>query len=274
MTDAELVSFLQDVLPRMGMRWPGFRKVRGQVRKRLSRRLREIGLEDLDAYRVYLDAHEEEWAVLDPMCRITISRFYRDRAVYDALRDSVLPSLTEAARARGEKAVRCWSAGCASGEEPYSLALCWYLDVAGRAPGLELRVTATDADPQLLERAREGCYPAGALRELPPDWRTGAFAEKDGERWLRARYRTGVEFVEQDIRTAMPPGPFDMVLCRNLVFTYFDEVLQGDLLGRMLARLSPGGTLVLGGHEELPPGSWSLIRPSRALPIFIREPTR
>ena len=88
MNDADCVEFLQWALPRLRMRWAGFRKVRGQVCKRIGRRLKELGLGDIDAYRSYLDKHSEEWEILDGLCRITISRFHRDRKVFECLRDS------------------------------------------------------------------------------------------------------------------------------------------------------------------------------------------
>ena len=93
MKDEQCVRFLPWALPQLRMRWDGFRKVRRQVRKRLARRLRELGLADTEAYRDYLRRHAEEWHYLDTLCRITISRFYRDKGVYAALSEQVLPTL-------------------------------------------------------------------------------------------------------------------------------------------------------------------------------------
>ena len=100
MNDLDCVQFLQWALPKMRMRWPGFRKVRRQVCKRVDRRLRRLGLVGVAAYRAYLDDHPDEWSELDQLCRIPISRFYRDRGVFDLLRDDVLPSLAADTRAR------------------------------------------------------------------------------------------------------------------------------------------------------------------------------
>ncbi|HUS38260.1 MAG: hypothetical protein WBF93_12370 [Pirellulales bacterium] len=85
MKDAECVELLQWALPRLRMRWLGFRKVRRQVGKRVDRRLHQLGLDSVDQYRTYLAVHEGEWSVLNDCCRITISRFYRDRGVFDFL---------------------------------------------------------------------------------------------------------------------------------------------------------------------------------------------
>lgn len=270
MRDSECVAFLQWALPRMNMRWPGFRRVRGQVCKRLSRRLRELDLRSLDEYRTHLDAYHAEWDVLDGFCRITISRFYRDRGVFDAIRDPILPALGRTALLREDPVIHCWSAGCASGEEPYSLSLAWDLQVAAEVPGADLRIVATDVDIHLLERARAACYPPGALKDLPEEWIALAFARPDEQLCLHPSYRGRVELLRQDIRLEMPPGPFDLVLCRNLVFTYFEASLQADLLPRILSRLRPRGYLVLGGHETLPAGEWPLDRTFGALPIYRR----
>jgi chemotaxis protein methyltransferase CheR len=252
MTDSDCVIFLQDVLPRLGLRWRGFRKVRRQVCKRLQGRLQALDLPDLSAYRTYLDTHPAEWPVLDSLCRISISRFYRDRAVFDRLRDAVLPALVRHALNRAETTLRCWNIGCASGEEPYTLHLLWQLAVQSHFPDLTCHILATDADPHLLTRAAVGCYPSSSLRELPEAWRTTAFTPRDDDYCLRAEFRQGVKFQQQDIRTAAPDGPFDLILCRNLVFTYFDEAGQQQALARIIERLQPGGILVIGKTEQLP----------------------
>jgi chemotaxis protein methyltransferase CheR len=236
MTDAECVVFLQWALPRLRLRWEGFRKVRRQVCRRISRRIAELGLSSADAYRGYLIAHEEEWDVLAGRCRVTISRFWRDRAVFEALRDEVLPELGPS--------VSVWSAGCASGEEPYSLVL------AADAAGVDVRVLATDVDPVLLERARAARYPESSLRDLPAPLRAEAF--DDGR--LQPRYRERVELVRHDVRVGAPGGPFDLVLCRNLVFTYFADDLQREVGGHIACALAAGGALAIGAHEALPEG--------------------
>jgi chemotaxis protein methyltransferase CheR len=234
MTDAECVDFLQWALPRLGLRWQGFRKVRRQVCRRVSRRIAGLGLGEADTYRLYLEHNAQEWDALARLCRVTISRFWRDRSVFEALRDVVLPELGPA--------VSAWSAGCASGEEPYSLVL------AAAEACVEIHVLATDVDPVLLERARRACYPKSSLRDLPANLRAHAF--EDG--CLRPEYREPVDFLRHDVRDGAPGGPFDLTLCRNLVFTDYADELQREI-GRRLARsLRADGALVVGAHEALP----------------------
>jgi chemotaxis protein methyltransferase CheR len=261
------VEFLQWALPRLGMRWRGFRRVRSQVCKRIRRRMAELELGNFEGYRLRLESDPQEWAVLDSFCRITISRFYRDRCVFELIQERLLP---EAAESVSVGPVRCWSAGCASGEEPYTLSVLWKLGLQAKYPAISLEVVATDADETMLERAHRACYPRATLRELPPEWVQTAFEPANDELCLRAEFREPVEFLQQDIRDAMPGGPFHLILCRNLVITYFDIELQARLLKDILDRLSGGGWLVIGAHEELPPGESPLERLDTGVPVYLR----
>lgn len=263
MRDDDCVRFLQWALPRLHMRWGGFRKVRGQVCKRIVRRIAELDLRSLGAYRDRLAGAPDEWRTLDRMCRVTISRFWRDRATFEALGETVLPTLAGAATERGETRFDAWSCGCSSGEEPYSLTILWRERLAPRFPALRPRVLATDLDPHLLYRAGRAVYPAGTVDELPDDLAAVALetAEDPDGGGLRvaAPYREPVLRVRHDVRTGAPGGPFRLILCRNLVFTYFDAALQRTIAERLAAALRPGGALVLGGHEELPEGVTALV---------------
>lgn len=254
MTHLDCTDFLQWSLPKLRMRWQGFRKVRGQVCKRISARLRELELPDFEAYRSYLEDNNDEWPVLDSLCRVTISRFYRDREVFRYLEGEVIPKLSEAALFQGHDELRCWSVGCASGEEPYTLALLWDLAVSRLFPSLNIRIVATDADRAVIERAEEGCYAPHSLRGLPPAWTTRAFERKGSLFCITAGAREKVAFAAQDVRTQTPHGLFHIILCRNLVFTYFDEALQRELLARLRDKLYESGALIIGIKESLPPG--------------------
>lgn len=255
MKDTACVEFLQWALPQLGKRWPGFRKVRRQVCKRIDRRLAALDLAGVAAYRAYLETHPAEWAILDTFCRISISRFYRDRGVFDCLRAEVGPALFQAVSEGGERELHIWSLGCASGEEPYTLSLVWHLDWQGRFPDIACRLLATEAAPHLLDRTRQGCYPGSSLKDLPPAWRQTAFVPVDEQYCLREEFKRGVEFRQQDIRTDTPAQRFHLILCRNLVFTYFDLAGQQHVLARLIRRMRPGGALIIGKTEQLPAGA-------------------
>jgi chemotaxis protein methyltransferase CheR len=270
MKDSDCVRFLQWALPRLQMRWPGFRKVRRQVCRRVQERLRELGMTAPGEYREYLERHPGEWAVLDRLMPVTISSFYRDRAVWDFLRDEVLPFLGN----DGRRKPRAWSIGCASGEEPYTLLLAWRLGNEPCRPLIAPDIVATDAHPPVLERARSACYQAGSLKHLPKGWVAKAF-EPRGDAWcLREPYRGGVDFRRQDIRQALPGGSFDLILCRNLVLTYFDLDLQRTTLARILPCLRTGGAFVIGRRETLPGDDWELVpwEGAEGLGIYRKSP--
>jgi len=264
MKDAECTKFLQWALPRMRMRWSGFRKVRRQVCRRIARRIDELGLTGLQMYIRRLESDPLEWEVLSSLCRVTISRFYRDRGVFDRIGDEILPRLAR----RSEGTVRCWSAGCASGEEVYTLKILWELGVAPEAGDAALYVIGTDSDQVMLDRAIRGVYRESSVREMPAEMVRRAFERSGDALVIRPRFREGVTFESRDIREPAPGGSFDMILCRNLVFTYFDEPLQREILFRFSEGLSRGGLLVVGSHESLPRVRFGLKQESPS--IYVR----
>jgi chemotaxis protein methyltransferase CheR len=269
--DSDCTAFLRWVLPQLELSWPGFRKVQRQVCRRVTRRLRHLGLDSHAAYRARLESDPAEWPILDACCHITISRFFRDRSTFDLLRKEVLPDV--AARAQGEgRDVHVWSAGCASGEEPYTLKIVWELDVAPSFPTVGARILASDIDEVMLARARDGCFAPTSLRELPSAHAAAAFDQVGSRHCLRPKYRDGIAFLRQDLRCEMPAGPFDLVLCRYLAFTYFAAPLQQKVVAGLLERLRPGGCLVIGRHETLPGDVAGLAAHAAAPKVFLKIP--
>lgn len=254
MHDQECIEFLRWALPRLGLRWRGFRKVRRQVCRRIQDRIRALGLSGVTSYRALLAWQTEEWRHLSGCCVITISRFYRDQGVYQGLAEKVLPVLAARRAAAREDSLRVWSAGCASGEEPYSLVFVWSMLMAGRFPGMDLDIVATDSQSELLARARRACYRRSSLRELPASWSDKGFVVRGDEWCMKDHFRQGVRFLRHDVADEPPPGTFDLVLCRNLVFTYFTPERQQQFLRQLIPRLADGAALVVGAHEALPPG--------------------
>ncbi len=256
--DTEGVQFLQWCLPRLHLDWPGFRKVRRQVHKRITRRMQELGLPGVAAYRVYLEDHPGEWPMLDTLCRIGLSRFYRDRSVFRHLEYEILPHLAQLLVVHGEGEIHCWSAGCAGGEEPFTLAIIWQHCLAMQFPTLRLRIIATDISPLAIHRAERGCYRASSMKELPNEWLSELFFTGANELCLKDEYRASVTYRVQDIREQSPEGPFHLIFCRNLVFTYFDEAMQRKTMQSLTGRSSPEGALIIGKLESLPDGPWGI----------------
>ena len=267
MNDPDCTAFLQWALPQISLRWPGFRKVRRQVCKRLRRRIHDLQLANFAAYRARLENDPSEWEAVDQCCHITISRFFRDRGVFEALRRRVLPDIVARAKQEG-RAAQIWSAGCAAGEEPYTLRILWDMEIAGLCPDVPLIIVATDIDENMLARAQEGCFAATSLRDLPSHLIGQAFDRVGSRFCLKPRHRDGLRFLHQDIRAEAPTASFDLVLCRYLAFTYFAPPLQEQVLARIVDRLLPNGYLAIGTHERLPNYGAALTRLDRSPQIF------
>jgi chemotaxis protein methyltransferase CheR len=263
---------LTDVLPQLGLRVEGYRRVRSIVRKRLGRRLRELNLADGSAYRAYLAAHPAEWAKLAGLCLIPVSRFYRDAEVFDYLTCDVFAEFARHARTTGAPSVRALSAGCASGEEPYSLAIAWALGPIRDLAPPPLDIVAIDVSPEMVARAKRGCYPRGSFKELPSAWSAAALeTDPRGDSCIRPELRERITFIQRDLRDGCLPGPFDLALCRNSAFTYFDTPTQRSFALELSRSLRPGGVLGIGRKESLPSAEHDLVPRDARLRIFEKQ---
>ncbi len=245
----------RSLLDHLNRPWAGYRKVRRGGKKRRRRHMLELGCMTIDPYIARLARRPDEMAVCENCLRVTISRFFRDRELWSALQAHILPGLVE----RFAPPIRAWSAGCACGEEPYSLAMVWNQ----RAPLPALELLATDVDSICLERARAGAYARSSLKEVPDEIRKKYFeAKKGGRKFLIRSHRLpSIRWLQQDL-TGLPPegGPFHMILMRNNLLTYYQGAEQYDAFARIVSSLAAGGCLVIGAHERLPACCERLIK--------------
>ena len=110
----------------------------------------------------------------------------------------------------------------------------------------------------MMRRSRDAWYEFGSLKDLPEGWRDRVFAREDDAYCLNPEYKRNIEFLEQDIRRELPVGLFDLILCRNLVFTYFDDARQLKVVSRLVDAMHDDAALVIGVHEKLPEGAEGL----------------
>lgn len=225
---------------------------RSLIVSRLSKRLRELQLPDFAAYCRHLDGGEGA-AERRRMCALlttNVTRFFREAHHFEALAGDVFPPLIERARAGGR--VRLWSAGCSSGEEPYSLALT-LLKACPEAPQLDIRILATDIDPGVLRHAREGVYDLNGA-QIPPALREAYFAADpggDGLCRVGTDLRRLVTLAELNLMSEWPmTGRFDVIFCRNVAI-YFDVATQARLWMRFSEALAPRGHLFVGHSERV-----------------------
>ncbi len=267
----ECHHFLRWALPCLGLRREGYKKVRRQVCRRIQNRIGELRLPGFAAYRDYLEDHPDEWNTLDTFTRITISRFYRDYQSWQVLGDALLPGLAQRAQEQ-QRALRCWSAGCASGEEAYSLALVWRHRVMEKVPMQKIEIIATDVDEHMLQRADDGCYPGGSIKDVPRPLFKKSFRKIEGGYCLDQGIRAMVSFLQQDIRYTMPEGPFDIIFCKNLVGMYFMREKAVELFRKITGRLTEGGILLTGNHEPFPIEDLPHMTPyDRGLNMYIKR---
>lgn len=219
------------------------------LRRRIAVRMRARGVHTYPDYAAVLRADAAEYDRLLDALTINVTRFYRNPETWTALAQ---PHLAELWRRRhGE--VRVWSAGCASGEEPYTLAVL--LAETARQQGdpgalARARIDATDVDAESLTRTATAAYPTAAFQEMPPELVRRYFTPETPHRPVPAIRRL-VEVRRHDLLQEGPPrAPYDLIVCRNVVI-YFDRPTQERLFAQFADALTPGGRLVLGKVETL-----------------------
>lgn len=220
------------------------------LRRRIAVRMRACGAASYDDYLAFLDRNADELHRLQDALTINVTRFYRNPETWDALRAGPLP----ACWSEREGALRVWSAGCASGEEPYTIAMivAELAEQSGRPDWLgRLAVDATDVDRESLERAAAGEYRAEAFQETPPAFVTRWTIPTPTGRQVRPELRRLVHVTRLDLAREGPLRPvYDLICCRNVVI-YFDRPMQERLFEAFASHLAPGGLLVLGKVETL-----------------------
>lgn len=221
---------------------------------RLSRRLRELGLTSFGEYLRRVEADEPERVRMLDLITTNETRFFRESKQFELLDSDVLPrwAAAEAERKRPRR-IRAWSAGCSTGEEPYSLAM---LLLSHFPRDWDMEILATDLSTRALERARAAIWPLSRSKEIPPNFlRTFMLrgtGPEDGKMKAGPEVRAFVRFERLNLNDAsyQVQGPFDLILCRN-VLIYFDSEGKRRVIGKLLDHLAPAGFLLVGHAESL-----------------------
>ena len=227
------------------------------IRRRIAKRLRVCQVRDFPAYLNKLEVDRDELDALLSTISIHVSQFFRNPDTFRILEQKILPELLRYARADGRTGLTLWSAGCSTGEEPYSLALL-VDDMA--VQDLDIRILATDISEPVLESARLGSFEATRMKEIPPDVIASYFQAENGHYRLADRVRKKVEFLRHNIMTASGYPPADLILCRN-VLIYFTRSEQERILSRFAETLPEHGALVLGRAETITGEARDYYRP-------------
>lgn len=219
------------------------------ILRRLQRRMVATDCRSLDEYRTYLSNDQSEYQTLVSSFLIKVTEFFRDETLFVQLRDYVLPELIAYAK-NNDYQLRFWSAGCATGEEAYSLAILLNELLGDQIHQFNIRIFATDLDAHAIDYARRGIYPEAALARMSGDMVGRYFTEYDGDYEVKKEVRSLVIFGQHDLGRRSPFPRIDLVLCRN-VLIYFTEKLQERALRIFAFSVRHDGFLALGKSESV-----------------------
>jgi chemotaxis protein methyltransferase CheR len=247
-TDREFVDLTEKISRDRGFACASYKEK--CLRRRIAVRMRARGVHTYADYARLLDSDSAEYDRLLDALTINVTKLFRNWSVYETIAEQVIPALWKA----DTRPIRVWSAGCSSGEEPYSLAVLFhrYAAFQGELPRIDrVDVLGTDIDRSSLAAADRGQFPEGSFDETPADLRERYFSPTAPFTIVPA-VRRSVRFQRCDLLEDFPtaPGQFQLIACRN-VLIYFDRDTQEKLLLRFHEALAPGGFLILGKVETL-----------------------
>ena len=240
----------------------------GTLSRQLERRVHALGLGSLSDYLVHVLDHPEELATLRDSMLITVTRFMRDSRSFEALREALMPVV--AGKKPGE-AVRAWVAGCATGEEAYSVAMMLAELVRERGDDVPVKVFATDISDAAMEVARRGVYLSDSLTGVPAAWRERYFDLAGEVATVTKRLREILVIARQDVTRDPPLVRMDLVSCRNLLI-YLVPDIQRRVQGSFWSALNPGGVLFLGRSESIVVDDVTFDAVSAADKVYRRGP--
>lgn len=212
--------------------------------------MKALGCQDFDVYLAALDDDQTLRAKCEVLMTVSISRFFRDRALWETLENQILPEIVHSDRKR----VKVWFAGCACGEEVFSFAILWDR-LRDRFQALpEIKALATDMNLVYLERAQLGVFSLSSLKEVPADVRSKYFKrqEKAKQYKIASSLERGISWRLHHLLHDPPDLNFQLIFLRNNLLTYYEEALKTPAFLKVVDCLVPGGLLIIGSHEKLP----------------------
>ena len=233
------------------------------VQGRMSRRLRALGLTDFRSYRELLDGPggQAELVEFTNVLTTNVTAFFREAHHFDRLSREVVPALA----ARGLRRIRVWSAGCSSGEEPYTIGMTLLEALGASADQWDLKILATDLDTSMVEQGASGVYRVDRVDGMPRErlerWFLKGKGRRSGLVRVRPQLARMMRFKQLNLMETWPfKGSFDVIFCRN-VMIYFDRPTRERLLRRFAERLAPGGWLFI-GHSESVEDALDVLEPA------------
>ena len=244
--DAGLEPLLEFLKDHRGFDFTGYK--RSSLARRITKRLEAVGCPDAASYLDYLEVHPDEFAQLFNTILINVTAFYRDAEAWDYVVEEVIPRLLAAVPP--PQPIRIWSAGCASGEETYTMAMVLSEAMGEKDYFGRVKIYATDVDDEALEQARSAVYTAKQVEALPEHLRERCLERTDARFSVRKDLRRTVIFGRNDLVQDAPISRIDLLLCRNTLM-YFNADTQAEILRHLHFALKPEGYLFMGKSEML-----------------------
>jgi two-component system CheB/CheR fusion protein len=244
---AEFETFLTYLSGSRGFDFMAYK--RASLQRRITKRMREVDADSYAEYTDFLQVHPDEFTQLFNTILINVTSFFRDPPAWALLSEAVIPRIIDASKGG---AIRIWSAGCSSGEEPYSAAMAFAEAMGERDFRDRVKIYGTDVDEDALTTARQATYTKKQLEAVPEPLREKYFepANGGGDYVLRKDTRRCVIFGRHDLLNDAPISRVDLLLCRNTLM-YFNAEAQGRIISRFFFGLNPQGYLFLGKSETL-----------------------
>lgn len=219
------------------------------VYSRLARRLRKVGLTSFNDYLNYVTENKEEQSAFVNALTTNLTHFFREEHHFEYLNDVLFPEIF----AKRTKRIRFWSAGCSTGEEPYTLAMTWE-HLQNKPKNLDFKILATDLDTNVIESGKLGIYSNDKLVPVGDEylkWFRQTSDCTENQKKVSPKLQKHISFKQLNLMNEWPiKGPFQLIICRN-VLIYFDKKTQEKLIKRYYDLLEPGGCLILGHSESL-----------------------
>ena len=257
---SDLEALVEYLKRTRGFDFTGYKRT--SLERRIRKRMQAVGIASIPDYLDFLEVHPEEFAGLFDTVLINVTSFFRDPSTWDFFAEKVIPEIV--GRRVAPAPIRVWSAGCASGEEAYTLAMLFAEHLGIDAFKDMVKIYATDLDDDALSRGRQGVYGEDAIENVPTPLRERYFEAVDGRFTFRKDLRRQVIFGRHDLIQDAPISRVDLLVCRNTLM-YFNAETQAKILSRFHFALNDSGVLFLGRAETM------IARPGAFTPIDLKR---
>ena len=245
-SDPSWFGLLQYLLDARGFDFHGYKSA--SLERRIRKRMEAVGLTEFSAYREFLELNPSEFGTLFNTILINVTSFFRDAAAWEAVREKAIPQIL--ANKANSEPIRAWSAGCATGEEAFTIAMLLAQELGADQFRERVKIYATDLDEEALNTARHAAYTERQVETVPPEFLQEYFEQVDGLFFFRKDLRRQVIFGRHDLINDAPISRIDLLACRNTLM-YLNTETQARVLARLHFALNDGGFLLLGRAETL-----------------------